>query len=105
MIGVVAKEHEREVAREFFELFKTPWEFFRPDGQYDVVLSTTGTVPAGNAELLLVYGSDLAQPDDQLPIKGRWKGISLVHKQMRIPIYGHCLVFEPRETEIPLYKV
>ena len=30
MIGVVAHDAERAVIREFFELFKTPWEFCRP---------------------------------------------------------------------------
>ena len=29
MIAVHADEAERAVVAEFFELFKTPWEFFR----------------------------------------------------------------------------
>ena len=38
MIGVIADPAEHDVVREFFELFKTPWEFYRGDGQYDVLL-------------------------------------------------------------------
>jgi hypothetical protein len=30
MIGVISKDHEREAVREFFQLFKTPWEFCAP---------------------------------------------------------------------------
>ena len=33
MIAVHAEEAERAVVVEFFELFKTPWEFFRDGGQ------------------------------------------------------------------------
>ena len=29
MIGVIADPAEADVVREFFELFKTPWEFYR----------------------------------------------------------------------------
>ena len=38
MIGVVAHDAERAVIREFFELFKTPWEFCRPGIAYDVLI-------------------------------------------------------------------
>ena len=31
MIGVIADSAEQDVVREFFELFKTPWEFYRKD--------------------------------------------------------------------------
>ena len=36
MIGVIADSAEQDVVREFFELFKTPWEFYRRDRRYDV---------------------------------------------------------------------
>jgi hypothetical protein len=31
MIGIIANPTEHSVVREFFELFKTPWEFYRSD--------------------------------------------------------------------------
>ncbi len=31
MIGVAAAEADRSAVQEFFELFKTPWEFYRPE--------------------------------------------------------------------------
>lgn len=44
MIGVQANEDELEVAREFFELFKTPWEPVTAGRKYQIVLSTGGEV-------------------------------------------------------------
>jgi hypothetical protein len=38
MIGVVAEYTEAAIVQEFFQLFKTPWEFYREDAQYEVVL-------------------------------------------------------------------
>ena len=38
MIGVIANPSERSIVNEFFELFKTPWEFYRSDRHYDVLL-------------------------------------------------------------------
>ena len=38
MIAVVANPEDHELVHEFFELFKTPWEFYRPEGQYEVAL-------------------------------------------------------------------
>ena len=32
MIGVIANPADHDVVCEFFELFKTPWEFYRGEG-------------------------------------------------------------------------
>ena len=57
MIGVVANETEHPAAVEFFELFKTPWEFYRAGAHYDVLLCSNSPVPENNATLLLIYGA------------------------------------------------
>jgi len=58
MIGVLAPETENWVISEFFELFKTPWEFFRSDRTYDVILSV-GDVSCDerSAKLIVHYAS------------------------------------------------
>ena len=33
---------DHDLVREFFELFKTPWEFYRPGRRYHVLLSHGG---------------------------------------------------------------
>ena len=38
VIGVIANQSNEGAVREFFELFKTPWEFYRDGVRYDVVL-------------------------------------------------------------------
>ncbi len=56
MIGVIANPAEHLVIREFFELFKTPWEFYRDGRQYDVLLTTNGEITNSDAaKLVLVY--------------------------------------------------
>ena len=47
MIGVVARAEERDIVREFFELFKTPWEFCRDDERYRVLVHADGASRSG----------------------------------------------------------
>lgn len=56
MIGVVARASDSAAVREFFELFKTPWEFYVAGSQYDVVISTgqEAVLPA-DCGVVLVY--------------------------------------------------
>ena len=58
MIGVAASSSDMQIAEEFFELFKTPWERAVPARKYAVILSTDAAVHDLDAELILVYGSD-----------------------------------------------
>ena len=57
MIGVAATCAEKEIAREFFELFKTPWERAVPGKRYPAVLISTGSIDEFEADCFLVYGS------------------------------------------------
>ena len=54
MIGVVANHVEHSIVGEFFELFNTPWEFYRPGAHYDILLCSNSRVPDNNAKLLLL---------------------------------------------------
>lgn len=95
MIGVLAKTEQLGVVEEFFELFKTPWEFYRPDGRYDVVISTSGRVPESDAPLLLVFGASSSEIDARLRLKpaARHSGGTLAAGADTIPIYGELLKF------------
>ena len=62
MIGVIASEAEHPAVVEFFELFKTPWEFHRPGVHYDILICSNNLVPENSAKLLLVYGMQRRQP-------------------------------------------
>jgi hypothetical protein len=106
MIGVVANETEHRIVVEFFELFKTPWEFHRPDVDYDVLICSNSPVPENNARLLLLYSAQ-RQPFE----KSRSIKIScapghnfVLFRGERIPIYGSCLLLEGLGNEVLVHK-
>ncbi len=103
MIGVLAKHSEHTAIREFFELFKTPWEFCRKNKQYDVVLCTTDDVPStcgtyltiifAGRELLLDRATEtgIAQVDS---------GVVLSYGDVSFPIYGKCVLFPNAKADV-----
>jgi hypothetical protein len=97
MIGVVQKSCETAVAREFFELFKTPWEPYNADHHYDVVLTTSQDIPANlDTKLVIIYGSASTSCDGEiLPLQ---KGIAnectwVQGDGIELPIYGELSAF------------
>ncbi len=97
MIGVVATPSQRSVVREFFELFKTPWEFYRHDGHYDVVLCAgPDGIEHSSAKLVLIYGGHELPFDAALRRQGYSNPCGprmLVTEGMRIPVYGDSVTF------------
>jgi hypothetical protein len=57
MIGVAAHDTDHEFVSEFFELFKTPWEWFVPGRDYAAALIADGHTDPGNAVTALIYGA------------------------------------------------
>ncbi|HEY4301501.1 MAG TPA: hypothetical protein VGM73_11545 [Candidatus Didemnitutus sp.] len=55
MIGLEVGEAERGAASEFFELFKTPWEFARPGSFYEVLIRTAPAVGPVHARLVIEF--------------------------------------------------
>jgi peptidoglycan/xylan/chitin deacetylase (PgdA/CDA1 family) len=96
LIGVIADSADHDVAREFFELFKTPWEFYHRDRHYDVVLSAGDAQPDTAAELVLHYAGRRLHIDDTQRIRDGRKGradCSFSYQGNRIPIYGDAITF------------
>src|SRR5262249_9781756 len=100
MIGVVARADEHDVAREFFELFKTPWEFWRGTGRYDVLVDTDRGISLNHrARLVLLYGSEPGAFDhhrERRPGPPR-NGAVLSWRGDQIPVYGRCGPLSPGE--------
>src|SRR5262245_30179578 len=80
MIGVACSPSEEPVVREFFELFKTPWEFYRSGRPYRVILCTgdcsallEATEEGGHSQphqqtakpTVVIYSGDRTSFDDQ----------------------------------------
>jgi hypothetical protein len=102
MIGVVAGGEEHDVVGEFFELFKTPWEFCRDDGRYEVLVCADDTIRHHSAKLVIVYGSQPTAFDRETKsFLGRQRhGATLSWNGDRIPVYERCVTFDP-DPEVP----
>jgi hypothetical protein len=95
VIGVATAEPDQEIVREFFELFKTPWEFCRAGAAYDVLLSPSGSSFERPAKLTVIYGSAECDFDREQRIDGGTAkaGRTVAIGDQRIPIYGTCRSF------------
>jgi peptidoglycan/xylan/chitin deacetylase (PgdA/CDA1 family) len=103
MIGVIGNPADRDVICEFFELFKTPWEFYRPELEYDVLLCAGDGEFDAKAKLLLLYSGRRTHFDDQQQIQtGRLAKQSCVlsYQKNRIPIYGDSVTFLQNGTSL-----
>jgi peptidoglycan/xylan/chitin deacetylase (PgdA/CDA1 family) len=97
MIGVHCHERARTVVAEFFELFKTPWGFWRAGTPYDVLIATAETpLPPLDARLALIFGPEGTTIDEDLGIRHRrlLEDRDVIVEDERIPIYGRFAQFE-----------
>jgi peptidoglycan/xylan/chitin deacetylase (PgdA/CDA1 family) len=99
MIGVIADPTEHDVVREFFEFFKTPWEFYQSDQHYDVLLCAGEGLVDTAPKAIIVYAGKKLCLDDQSGIcvaSHRTNGRVLARGEERIPIYGDSITFADR---------
>jgi hypothetical protein len=103
VIGVLSKVNQAAAVEEFFELFKTPWEYYEPGRNYDVVVATADAIPAVDARLLLVYGPETKSTDarNSITVRSRDRGGSLDYHKTGAPIYGDLAIFEQTGDSIP----
>jgi hypothetical protein len=103
MIGVIANPSEGPVVREFFELFKTPWEFYRVDGHYDVLLcSGDASFDRQSAKLILIYAGEKLEFDaeEQIEVTNRKSTGMLFYRGVQLPIYQNSMTFAERGTAV-----
>jgi hypothetical protein len=65
MISVLASTTDQPVAREFFELFKTPWRFYEPGSPVEILLATQGAIPDCEAKLVILFSSQTLALDGE----------------------------------------
>jgi hypothetical protein len=99
MIGVLAKESECEAVAEFFQLFKTPWDFVRRGSHYEIILSTVTERLDASCRLLLLFNSKptFVDAERKADTKSRSGGI-VTWDGRRIPIYGTLTTFRANES-------
>ena len=95
MIGVVADPADWPVVKEFFELFKTPWELARPGRVYEVLLIAGNEAYDCDSKLTLVYSSAPRKEDMALRLTA---GPLLAHTLVmfagrELPLYGPVQTF------------
>jgi hypothetical protein len=100
VIGVLAKVDQLPVVEEFFELFKTPWELYRYDRRYDVVVVTSDDVPDIDANLIVIYGAGekTSDPRQGIVATGRQASAMLDCDGIAVPVYQSLLTFEAHKT-------
>jgi hypothetical protein len=91
MIAVATNPEHRAAASEFFELFKTAWEFHRSDEEYDAVICC-GVSPSDiRASLILVYASNELPFDQQHQLqilRQDHSGELPSYRGWRLPVYA-----------------
>ncbi len=96
MIGVIAPASDHAVIAEFFELFKTPWEFYRDERTYEVILCTLDENIALRAmKLTIFYAARELSIDAAEHVNPSSRGSNriLLYKGSSIPIYGDSIAF------------
>ena len=96
IIGVIADSAEHDVVREFFELFKTPWEFYRADRNYDVLICSGDQKLEVTAKLVILYAGRKTQFDMDFKIQTGSEEIqpcSLSYNGRQLPLYGSTITF------------
>jgi len=100
MIGVLADTAQSSVVAEFFELFKTSWEFYREGPHYDALICSNAEPPRSSAKLVLIYGvgPKLFDRENGIEIRSLRSNSVISYEDRQIPIYGNCLTFEGPAT-------
>src|ERR1700720_2509225 len=102
MIGVISKQTEIDAVQEFFQLFKTPWEFYIPDRSYDLVITTSDRMPSGLCpRALAIYSSRRTGIDDEIGVaRSKRRCEWLEWDGLEFPIYGDLSVQQARGRPI-----
>jgi hypothetical protein len=95
MIGVAAHPAQDDFVNEFFELFKTPWEWLVPGKRYRVVLSANGHTEPCDAELALVYGAAEHPIDRRVGVSAQASSgpVDVQWGESIVPVYGSFVTF------------
>ncbi len=102
MIAIIARESQKSAIEEFFQLFKTPWEYYDSSRKYDTVIITNEIANIPDAKLVMVFNSEMTSFDKQqnLRVSARSKNTVINQNGHVLPIYGHVSYF-PVEGDRP----
>jgi hypothetical protein len=55
MLAILLETKDQTIVEEFFQLFKTPWEYFRPGRKYDVIITDRQDISGLNSPLIIIF--------------------------------------------------
>jgi hypothetical protein len=95
MIGVLTEPSDREIAEEFFELFKTPWEMAVSGRRYRVLLTTKADTDGIEGDLIVAYGAAAGGFGEEKHVNGHSEGrsIEIEWRGTKLPIFGELSTF------------
>jgi hypothetical protein len=91
MIGVICKNRQQEVVKEFFQLFKVPYEIFQEGRHYEVIIATDDAkIVAYTPKLLIISNPEPTFFDSKYKLSlGTRKTAALLESNgFHVPIYG-----------------
>ena len=98
VIGIIARNEDRDIAKEFFELLKISWEVYEDGRKYDAVLCN-GVVPhEPNAPLTVMYGALEDSVESYREMDGllrNWR-VEMDWKGNSFPVYHNACEQPPR---------
>jgi len=100
MIGVSVPESQHDIAREFFQLCKTPWQFWKADQEYQIVICTGDAVVSAKTQLLIAYGGHSEHSSTEGKKSSLASRSYISYRDCRIPIYGECSSFEGSSADV-----
>jgi hypothetical protein len=105
LIAVIADKAETEAVQEFFQLFKTPWEFYKAGKVYAVILITCDTAEELNSRLIIICGAEKMSFDSEygIAVVPIIRNVELEYDGSDIPVKGSISTFESNGQ--PLIKV
>jgi hypothetical protein len=94
MISVSTNPNDRAVVSEFFELFKTPWQFHEPGAPAAVLLCAGADVSADDARLVIIFNSGTTEYDENNGANCESKSTPGVFQRdaIEMPVYGRQCV-------------
>jgi len=102
MIGVLAPQSDRRVIAEFFELFKTPWEYLSPGRSYDVMLCVGNVLfDQARAKLVVHYANCILPIDAQegVEVTRHQDSEPCVHRGRSLVVYRQHVKFQQKTRE------
>jgi len=95
VIGVFADRDEKHIVEEFFQLFKTPWEWGDLEKRYDALLISADVESLPDAPVVIVYGSAAKKLDERYGFRLEERSAPLLNWKGRlVPVYQKASVLD-----------